>query len=96
MTRVNTLLEDPQLISLNGDSVANEIDYLAEKSILTGSSGTGRPPYTEVKINGSGLQIVRFVLKEFPKYLAQTENEDCKLKSRQVLAMYDAKGKRRS
>lgn len=92
-TKISFLLDHTELIPFNSNSVATEIDYLAEKGILTGASGTGQPPFTEVKINGAGLHIVRFVLKEFPKYLLETEEKECKDKSKQISAMSE-KGKR--
>jgi len=92
--RLYELLNSEELNYLDENLVATEIDFLAEKTILTGASGDGQPPFTEVKINGTGLHIVRFVSREFPKYLSEIENEECKLKFKQISAMQNEKERR--
>lgn len=92
--RVTELMEHPDLNYIHSTTVSAEIDYLAGKKFITGSSGTGKSPFDAVRISNYGIEVIKFILKEFPKYLStfQFDGESL-LVYRQISAFPNDKGK---
>lgn len=88
------LRENIELKDLDEVAVNWEINYLAEKKFLIGGSGTGYSPFTQVRLNGEGIERMRFVLKNFPIFLKDQKDEGCQLLYKQLAAMSNETGKR--
>jgi hypothetical protein len=88
------LRENIELKYLDEVAVDREINYLAEKKFLIGGSSTGYSPFTQVRLNGEGIERIRFVLKNFPLFLKDQDDKECQLLYNQLAAMSNETGKR--
>lgn len=93
-TRVSQVIDNAELNYLDDITVSAEIDYLAGKKFIMGSSSTGQSPYSWIKISSSGIDIIRFILRHYPLFLSQLEDAQCKQKCKLISAIKTEKGRR--
>jgi hypothetical protein len=88
------LINHLDLSYLDPINVRAEIDYLAGKNFLLGGSRNGLSPFSQVQITSDGIEIVRSIMKNYPIYLKNNEDEVCKQLRRQVSAIQSDRGRR--
>jgi hypothetical protein len=92
--RVDELINDPELNYLDPKTVSIEIEFLAGKNFILGSSRTGQSPFQYVKILSEGIGIIRHVMKDYPLTLRDNADKEYKQKYNQISATQNLKGKR--
>jgi hypothetical protein len=92
--RVNEVFDDPELNYLQGKTVSIEVEYLAGKNFIRGSSRNGQSPFQYVKILSDGVEIIRYIMRDYPLTLMDSSDKEYKQKYNQISATQNLKGKR--
>lgn len=93
--RASEVIDNPELNHFDRKTVSVEIDYLAGKKFIMGSSSTGQSPYDWLKISAEGVEIIRSILEDYPNLMKDRGDEESRWKYDQILATRDEIGRRR-
>jgi hypothetical protein len=89
------ILANPELSYVGSIALSTEINYLAKKKFITILSDMPSDANTDwLEINSPGIDTIRFVIKYFPIYLKDVEDQECKDKAKHILAIQNEYGKR--